>query len=75
MTDAPDQCLAEIAEVRILTHTVKEICLKPIHPSPLRFIAGQYISIEVTEQKDGHSRSNNRAYSIASAPEDRKSVV
>jgi ferredoxin-NADP reductase len=59
-----------VAEIKKLTYDVKEISLKLIDPPKVEFIAGQYISIEVTEIKEGHARLNNRPYSIVSPPEE-----
>lgn len=70
----PVKCSAEVIDIRQLTHDVKEISLKLIDPPQLEFTAGQYISIEVTEIKDGHPRQNNRPYSIASSPEEREVI-
>jgi ferredoxin-NADP reductase len=78
MMDRQEQCHAEVADIRLLTHEVKEICLKLIHPPSLTFTAGQSISVEVTEVpevKDGHPRLNRRTYSIASAPEEDRAVL
>ncbi len=75
MTDKQNQCHAEVVDIRRLTHDIKEICLGLIQPPSLRFTAGQYISIEITEVKDGHPRLNNRAYSIASAPEENTAIL
>ena len=62
---------AEVTDIQALTHDVKEISFKMIDPPLLDFVAGQYISIEVTEMKDDHARLNNRPYSIASSPEEK----
>ncbi len=75
MTNQQDQCHAEVADIRPLTHDVREICLKPIHPPSLTFTAGQSISIEVNEAEDGPSRPNRRAYSIASAPGEDRAIL
>jgi len=64
------KCSSEVVEIKKLTYDVKEISLKLIDPPKVDFIAGQYISIEVTEMKDGHARLNNRPYSIVSPPEE-----
>lgn len=68
------KCSAEVIDIQELTHDVKEISLKMIDPPQVEFLAGQYISIEVTEMKDGHPRQNNRPYSIVSSPEN-KTVI
>ncbi len=68
------KCLAEVIEVKRLTHDVKEIAFKLIQPDHLNFKAGQYIAIEVTEMKDGRPRQNNRPYSIVSPPEEREVI-
>ena len=64
------KCSSEVVEIKKLTYDVKEISLKLIDPAEVNFIAGQYVSIEVTEIKEGHARLNNRPYSIASPPEE-----
>lgn len=64
-------CRGHVTESKALTHDVKEITIRSIDPPQLRFLAGQYVSIEVTEMKDGVSRRNNRPYSIASPPEEK----
>ncbi|NKE72520.1 FAD-binding oxidoreductase [Candidatus Manganitrophus noduliformans] len=71
----PVKCSAEVIDIRVLTHDVKEISLRMIDPPQLEFTAGQYISIEVTEMKDGHPRQNNRPYSIASSPEEKEIIT
>lgn len=68
------KCSAEVSEIRVLTYDVKEISLKLIDPPQVQFLAGQYISIEVTEIKDGVSRLNNRPYSIVSPPEEQETI-
>jgi ferredoxin-NADP reductase len=67
-------CRGHVVENRSLTHDVKQITIKPIEPSQLHFTAGQYISIEITEVKDGVPRKNNRPYSIASPPEEKEVI-
>jgi CDP-4-dehydro-6-deoxyglucose reductase, E3 len=64
------KCSSEVIEIKKLTYDVKEISLKLIDPPRVDFVAGQYVSIEVTEIKEGHARLNNRPYSIASPPEE-----
>ncbi|SRR5579884_548426 len=68
------KCSAEVIDIQALTHDVKEISLKMIEPPHVEFLAGQYISIEVTEMKDGHPRKNNRPYSIVSPPEEKEVI-
>ncbi|MBI3803325.1 MAG: hypothetical protein HY282_06135 [Nitrospirae bacterium] len=70
----PPKCSAEVTDIQILTHDVKEISLRMIDPPQLGFTAGQYVSIEVTEIRDGHPRQNNRPYSIASPPEEKEVI-
>ncbi|WDT72008.1 MAG: FAD-binding oxidoreductase [Candidatus Manganitrophus sp.] len=70
----PVKCSAEVIDIHVLTHDVKEVSLRMIDPPQLEFTAGQYISIEVTEMKDGHPRLNNRPYSIASSPEEKEII-
>jgi NAD(P)H-flavin reductase len=70
----PVKCSAEVIETKALTHDVKEVSLRMVDPPRLEFIAGQYISIEVTEIKEGHPRQNNRPYSIASPPEEKEII-
>ncbi len=60
---------AEVVEIQTLTHDVRSLSLRPLDPPRFLFVAGQYISIEVTEVKEGRARRNNRPYSIASPPE------
>ncbi len=62
---------AKVIEVRELTQDVKEISLKLIDPPEVFFSAGQYITIEITEIKEGRPRLNNRPYSIASSPQEK----
>jgi CDP-4-dehydro-6-deoxyglucose reductase len=64
------KCSSEVIEIKKLTYDVKELALKLIDPPKVDFTAGQYVSIEVTEIKEGHARLNNRPYSIASPPEE-----
>jgi NAD(P)H-flavin reductase len=64
------KCNSEVIEIKNLTYDVKEISLKLLDPPRVEFTAGQYISIEVTEIKDGQPRLNNRPYSIVSPPEE-----
>jgi|SRR5581483_4856267 len=64
------KCTSEVVEIKKLTYDVKEISLRLIDPPKVEFIAGQYISIEVTEMREGHARLNNRPYSIVSPPEE-----
>ena len=68
------RCRGRVVENRPLTHDVRQITIKPTEPPLLQFLAGQYISIEVTEIKDGVSRRNNRPYSIASPPEEKELI-
>ena len=68
------KCSAEVIDIRALTHDVKEISLKMIDPPQVEFTAGQYISIEVTEIRDGHARQNNRPYSLVSPPEEKEVI-
>jgi NAD(P)H-flavin reductase len=70
----PVKCSAEVIGIQQLTHDVKEVSLRMIDPPQLEFTAGQYISIEVTEIKEGRSRQNNRPYSIASPPEGKEVI-
>ena len=65
------RCSSEVIDIQDLTYDVKEITLRLIDPPEAPFIAGQYISIQVTEIKDGHRRLNNRPYSIVSPPEEK----
>ncbi len=62
--------IAEVERIDVLTHDVRNIRFRMVEPSRLHFLAGQYLSIEVTEMKDGRPRRNRRAYSIASPPEE-----
>jgi len=71
---AQPRCRGRVVENRALAHDVRQISIKPIEPPELHFSAGQYISIEVTEIKDGVSRRNNRPYSIASPPEEKEVI-
>lgn len=68
------KCSAEVIDIQELTHDVKEISLRMIDPPQVEFLAGQYISIEVTEIKEGHPRQNNRPYSLVSAPEEKEVI-
>jgi len=61
---------ADLEKVEQRTHDVKTLHFRMVDPPRLAFIAGQFISIEITELKDGRRRTNNRPYSIASAPEE-----
>ena len=61
---------ADLEKVEQRTHDVKTLHFRMVDPPRVAFIAGQFISIEITEVKDGRRRTNNRAYSIASAPEE-----
>jgi CDP-4-dehydro-6-deoxyglucose reductase, E3 len=57
---------AEVAGVRQLTHDVRQIDLRLIDPSEIRFKAGQFVSFDVPDPRTG--RMVTRPYSIASAP-------
>jgi NAD(P)H-flavin reductase len=71
MDKMPQKCTAQAFEMSALTYDVREVCLKLINPPELHFVAGQYITIEVTEIKDGRPRLNNRPYSIVSSPNEK----
>lgn len=70
----PPKYSAEVVDIKVLTHDVKEISFRMVDPPQLAFTAGQYISFEVTEIKDGHPRRNNRPYSIVSPPEEKEVI-
>ena len=63
-------CIADLEKVEQCTRDVKTLHFRMVDPPCVAFIAGQFISIEIIEVKDGKRRTNNRAYSIASAPEE-----
>ena len=58
---------AKVAEIRQLSHDVRQIDLQLIEPKEVVFKAGQFVSFEVPDARTG--RSVTRPYSIASAPE------
>ncbi len=68
-------CRAQVEENRALSHDTKETVFRMIDPPTLDFVAGQYISIEVTEIKEGQPRQNNRPYSLASPPEEKETFA
>jgi len=65
---------ADLEKVTQQTHDVKTLHFTMVSPPRIGFVAGQFISIEITETKDGRRRTNNRAYSIASAPEEAEQI-
>lgn len=71
---------AGVIAILDLTYDVKEIHLKLIDPPTLDFIAGQYITIEVTEMKKSPptgvvtTHLNSRPYSIVSSPKERSEI-
>ncbi len=75
-----NKCHAEVYAVLNLTWDVKEIHLKLIDPPYLDFMAGQYITIEVTEMKPDRVTGvltphlKNRPYSIVSSPKERSEI-
>ena len=58
---------AKVAEIRQLTHDVRQIDLELIEPRELLFKPGQFVSFEVPDARSG--RMVTRPYSIASAPD------
>lgn len=57
---------ARVANVRQLTHDVRQIDLELIDPGEIGFMAGQFVSFEVPDARTG--RTVTRPYSIASSP-------
>jgi CDP-4-dehydro-6-deoxyglucose reductase, E3 len=57
---------AKVIAVRQLTHDVRQIDLRLLEPSEIRFNAGQFVSFEVPDARTG--RTVTRPYSIVSAP-------
>lgn len=64
---------AEVSRVTDLTHDVREIELRLIHPPEIEFQAGQFVSFEI--QQAGMPRPLTRAYSIASPPSQRDRIT
>lgn len=64
---------AEVSRVTDLTHDVREIELRLIHPPEIEFQAGQFVSFEI--QQVGMPRPLTRAYSIASPPGQRDRIT
>ena len=60
---------AQVGHIDTLTHDVRGIRLELIHPTEIRFQAGQFVSFEVP--KPGLPFPVTRPYSIASPPSDR----
>jgi Na+-transporting NADH:ubiquinone oxidoreductase subunit F len=65
---------AWVSDILELTDDVREVRLKLIDPPLLDFTAGQYITIAVTEMKDGEAHLNNRPYSITSSPSEKSEI-
>jgi CDP-4-dehydro-6-deoxyglucose reductase, E3 len=57
---------ATVANIRQLTHDVRQIDLQLIEPKEVTFKAGQFVSFEVPDVRTG--RTVTRPYSIASSP-------
>ncbi len=55
---------ARLARVETLTETTKHFEFEVIHPTPFAFTAGQFVSLYLRR----NDNEDNRAYSIASAP-------
>ncbi|MBU4200313.1 MAG: 2Fe-2S iron-sulfur cluster binding domain-containing protein [Verrucomicrobia bacterium] len=58
---------AEVADIRNLTHDIRELQLRLIDPPVLAFKAGQYIELQIPRYAQVQ-RLSFRAYSIASPP-------
>jgi len=63
------QYRAEVADIRDLTHDIKELTLKLLGPPTISFKSGQYIQLRIPPYP-GNKRIVYRAYSIASPPEE-----
>jgi CDP-4-dehydro-6-deoxyglucose reductase, E3 len=63
---------AQVSGIDNLTHDVRAIKLELIHPSEIRFQAGQFVSFEVA--KPGLPFPVTRPYSIASSPSNRYGI-
>ncbi len=61
---------AKVVSAAMLTHDVREIRLGLVEPSEIDFRAGQYVQVSVP----GRGEPVFRAYSVASAPEERREI-
>lgn len=64
---------AEVASLKDLTYDIKQVTLKLLDPTEIRFRAGQYIQFQVPEYELS-KESVYRAYSVASQPSVKDSV-
>ncbi len=65
---------AEVAKIKDLTYDIKEIVLKLIEPATIDFKAGQYVELRIPPYGT-HKKFILRAYSIASPPQEQKSIA
>lgn len=64
---------AAVVEIRDLTRKIKELKLELLEPATIAFKSGQYIQFRIPPYA-GHKRIAWRAYSIASAPADNRTI-
>ncbi len=62
-----------VERLRDLTHDIKELRIRLIHPRAIEFVAGQYIQLEAPGYGD-NPEPFYRDYSIASPPSDREAI-
>ncbi|MEK7285942.1 MAG: FAD-binding oxidoreductase [Nitrospirota bacterium] len=65
---------ALVSSILELTNDVREIRLKLVDPPMIDFIAGQHITIEMTETQAGIPHLKKRPYSIASSPSEKHEI-